>query len=60
MRKRLVNGLPLTVALNQAQVSFGGAETTLRVIERVQHEGVCWCGGTTWQGHVAMRISARE
>jgi hypothetical protein len=27
------------------------------VIERVQREGTCWCGGTEWQGRVAMRIS---
>jgi hypothetical protein len=23
----------------------------------VQSDGTCWCGGTVWQGHVAMRIS---
>jgi hypothetical protein len=27
------------------------------VIARVQHDGTCWCGGTVWQGHTAMRIS---
>jgi hypothetical protein len=27
------------------------------VIARVQDEGTCWCGGTVWQGHTAMRIS---
>ena len=45
------------VALNQVLVSFGDAETTLRVIDRIQREGTCWCGGTTWQGRTAMRIS---
>jgi glutamate/tyrosine decarboxylase-like PLP-dependent enzyme len=45
------------VVLNQVLVSFGDAEITRRVIERVQDEGTCWCGGTEWQGHVAMRIS---
>jgi glutamate/tyrosine decarboxylase-like PLP-dependent enzyme len=45
------------VVLNQVLVSFGDAETTRRVIDRIQQEGVCWCGGTTWQGRVAMRIS---
>lgn len=45
------------VVLNQVLVSFGDAETTRRVIRRVQEEGTCWCGGTEWQGHVAMRIS---
>jgi glutamate/tyrosine decarboxylase-like PLP-dependent enzyme len=45
------------VALNQVLVSFGSADSTRRVIQRVQEEGTCWCGGTEWQGHVAMRIS---
>jgi glutamate/tyrosine decarboxylase-like PLP-dependent enzyme len=45
------------VALNQVLVSFGDAETTLRVIAGVQADGTCWCGGTVWQGHTAMRIS---
>jgi glutamate/tyrosine decarboxylase-like PLP-dependent enzyme len=45
------------VVLNQVLVSFGSAESTRRVIRRVQEEGTCWCGGTEWQGHVAMRIS---
>jgi len=45
------------VVLNQVLVSFGSAEKTRRTIERVQQEGVCWCGGTVWQGHTAMRIS---
>ena len=45
------------VTLNQVLVSFGDAETTRRVIGAVQADGTCWCGGTTWQGHAAMRIS---
>jgi glutamate/tyrosine decarboxylase-like PLP-dependent enzyme len=45
------------VVLNQVLVSFGSADVTRRVIQRVQEEGTCWCGGTEWQGHVAMRIS---
>ena len=45
------------VVLNQVLVSFGSAERTREVIRRVQAEGTCWCGGTVWQGHVAMRIS---
>ncbi|MDP9008796.1 MAG: aminotransferase class V-fold PLP-dependent enzyme [Pseudomonadota bacterium] len=43
--------------LNQVLVSFGGPERTREVIARVQREGTCWCGGTVWQGHAAMRIS---
>jgi glutamate/tyrosine decarboxylase-like PLP-dependent enzyme len=45
------------VVLNQVLVSFGDAETTRRVIQGVQEEGTCWCGGTVWQGQSAMRIS---
>jgi glutamate/tyrosine decarboxylase-like PLP-dependent enzyme len=45
------------VQLNQVLVSFGGAEKTRRVITAVQEDGTCWCGGTVWQGHTAMRIS---
>jgi glutamate/tyrosine decarboxylase-like PLP-dependent enzyme len=45
------------VVLNQVLVSFGEADTTNRVIDRIQRDGTCWCGGTTWQGRVAMRIS---
>jgi glutamate/tyrosine decarboxylase-like PLP-dependent enzyme len=45
------------VVLNQVLVSFGDADTTNRVIEGIQGEGTCWCGGTVWQGHTAMRIS---
>ena len=43
--------------LNQVLVSFGDYETTRRVIEAVQAEGSCWCGGTEWHGRAAMRIS---
>ena len=45
------------VVLNQVLVSFGGAETTRRVIEEIQNDGTCWCGGTRWHGQTAMRIS---
>ncbi|HUV06265.1 MAG TPA: pyridoxal-dependent decarboxylase [Spirochaetia bacterium] len=45
------------VVLNQVLVSFGGPETTKRVISRVQEDGTCWCGGTEWHGETAMRIS---
>ncbi|HVO99571.1 MAG TPA: aminotransferase class V-fold PLP-dependent enzyme [Bryobacteraceae bacterium] len=45
------------VALNQVMVSFGDAEKTQRVIAEIQREGTCWCGGTEWHGHTAMRIS---
>jgi glutamate/tyrosine decarboxylase-like PLP-dependent enzyme len=45
------------VCLNQVLVSFGSAEETRRVIAALQADGTCWCGGTVWQGHTAMRIS---
>ena len=45
------------VCLNQILVSFGSDELTRRIVAEVQSEGTCWCGGTEWQGRVAMRIS---
>lgn len=45
------------MVLNQVLVSFGEGEITRAVIDRVQRDGTCWCGGTEWQGRVAMRIS---
>ncbi len=45
------------VVLNQVLVSFGDAQTTRDVISGIQSDGTCWCGGTVWQGQVAMRIS---
>lgn len=45
------------VQLNQVLVSFGEPEKTRRVIDAIQQDGTCWCGGTVWQGHTAMRIS---
>lgn len=45
------------VVLNQVLVSFGTPDQTRRVIAELQTDGTCWCGGTVWQGHTAMRIS---
>jgi len=45
------------VVLNQVLVSFGDSETTKRIIQRIQEDGTCWCGGTEWQGRTAIRIS---
>ncbi|MBI4278828.1 MAG: aspartate aminotransferase family protein [Armatimonadetes bacterium] len=51
------------VALNQVLVRFhppGGGDPdalTRAVIARVQRDGTCWLGGTTWHGMAAMRIS---
>ncbi len=64
LAKRFADGLSANghqilndVVLNQVLVSFGDAETTKGVIEGVQQDGTCWCGGTVWQGKTAMRIS---
>ena len=45
------------IVLNQVLVSFGSADETRRVIAEIQADGTCWCGGTEWHGHTAMRIS---
>jgi glutamate/tyrosine decarboxylase-like PLP-dependent enzyme len=45
------------IHLNQVLVAFGAPERTRRVIEALQRDGTCWCGGTVWQGRTAMRIS---
>jgi glutamate/tyrosine decarboxylase-like PLP-dependent enzyme len=45
------------VVLNQVLVSFGTPGQTRQIIAAIQAEGTCWCGGTEWQGHTAMRIS---
>ncbi len=46
------------VVLNQALIRFrDDDETTREVVARVQRDGTCWLGGTTWKGIAAMRIS---
>jgi glutamate/tyrosine decarboxylase-like PLP-dependent enzyme len=51
------------IVLNQVLVRFvppdgGDADAfTREVVARVQSEGTCWLGGTTWKGVTAMRIS---
>ncbi|HEX5280230.1 MAG TPA: aminotransferase class V-fold PLP-dependent enzyme [Micropepsaceae bacterium] len=45
------------VVLNQVVAAFREDAITKRVIARVQDSGTCWCGGTTWKGRTAMRIS---
>jgi glutamate/tyrosine decarboxylase-like PLP-dependent enzyme len=61
MFAELLSGVGFTilndVVLNQVLVSFGSEENTRRVIKDVQNDGACWCGGTQWHGHAAMRIS---
>jgi glutamate/tyrosine decarboxylase-like PLP-dependent enzyme len=51
------------VVLNQVLVRFSKSDSkqsdefTAEVIRRVQEDGTCWLGGTTWRGMHAMRIS---
>ena len=46
------------VVLNQALIRFRDDDgTTREVIAKVQRDGTCWLGGTTWKGKAAMRIS---
>jgi glutamate/tyrosine decarboxylase-like PLP-dependent enzyme len=49
------------VVLNQVLVRFDdGVDAdahTRTVIQRVQREGTCWAGGTTFRGRAAMRLS---
>jgi glutamate/tyrosine decarboxylase-like PLP-dependent enzyme len=50
------------VVLNQVlvRVDRGAADAdalTRAVIARVQEDGTCWLGGTTWHGLVAIRVS---
>jgi hypothetical protein len=45
------------VVINQVLARFRDDETTQAVIEEVQRDGTCWCGGTVWRGQRAMRIS---
>jgi glutamate/tyrosine decarboxylase-like PLP-dependent enzyme len=45
------------VVINQVLVSFGSDIETRAVIEQIQQDGTCWCGGTEWHGRAAMRIS---
>lgn len=61
---RGVEGVELLneVVLNQVLVRFrsrvGEREAfTQDVIRRIQNEGTCWLGGTTWRGETAARIS---
>lgn len=45
------------VFFNQFMVKCETSERTKQVLERVQNSGICWCGGSTWQGEAVIRIS---
>jgi glutamate/tyrosine decarboxylase-like PLP-dependent enzyme len=45
------------VVLNQVLVRVGDEELTARTEQRVQEDGTCWLGATTWQGERLLRVS---
>ncbi len=45
------------VVLNQVLVGFGPDVDVDAVIERVQSDGTCWVGGTTWRGARLIRVA---
>ena len=53
------NGLEILndVVFNQVLVHYKNDEKTNELLLKVQKSGVCWLGGTKWQGKSVMRIS---
>jgi glutamate/tyrosine decarboxylase-like PLP-dependent enzyme len=53
------NGLEILneVVLNQVLVAAADDEMTGQLAARIQADGICWCGTTTWKGRRAVRIS---
>ncbi len=45
------------VVFNQVLVACGSPDKTVATLESIQRCGECWCGGTTWHGQPAMRVS---
>ena len=45
------------VVLNQVLVRIGDTAKTDRTVERIQQDGTCWMGATTWHGERLLRIS---
>ena len=58
-RVRILNDVVLNQVLVRVESpSDGDADAfTAEVIRRVQEDGTCWLGGTTWHGMHVMRIS---
>lgn len=60
MAERLAEGgatIHNDVVLNQVLVGFGDRSRTDEILQRVQREGTCWVGGTTWRGLRLIRVS---
>jgi glutamate/tyrosine decarboxylase-like PLP-dependent enzyme len=49
-------GILNEVTLNQVLFRAPGADAA-GVVRRVQEDGTCWLGGTSWQGEPAIRLS---
>ena len=45
------------IVFNQVLVACETPEHTQRTLREIQASGVCWCGGSTWQGEPVIRIS---
>jgi glutamate/tyrosine decarboxylase-like PLP-dependent enzyme len=45
------------VVLNQVLVALDDPGATDAVLARIQADGTCWVGGTTWKGAPAIRVS---
>jgi glutamate/tyrosine decarboxylase-like PLP-dependent enzyme len=49
--------VPNEVVFNQVLVWADSDEATTQILEVVQQERVCWCGGSIWQGRKVIRVS---
>ena len=45
------------VVFNQVLVALPDEADTKAVLQQVQEDGTCWCGGSVWNGVAAIRIS---
>jgi len=45
------------VVFNQVIIHYKDNETTNKLINLIQESGLCWMGGSSWQGKSVMRIS---
>ena len=45
------------VVFNQVMVACDTPEQTQQLMQQIQRDGVCWCGGSQWQGEPIIRIS---
>ena len=54
---RVLNDVVLNQVLVRVRQDATPTRSTRDIIARVQQDGTCWAGGTTWHGMAAMRIS---